>query len=136
MIVPTTIQRQARRAFTLMEMLVVVAIIVALSGIGGYYYFAQLDKADETKAKAQVTLISKAVETYMVDHHGQRPGGLEALLAQDEYGGPYIETAEALVSPWGTPYQYDASGGHHNGRKPDVFVVNLKNGKEIGNWGN
>jgi general secretion pathway protein G len=133
MIVQSTIRRQARRAFTLMEMLVVVAIIVALSGIGGYYYFAQLEKSEDTKAKAQITIISKAVETYMIDHSGGRPPSLEALLQQDERGGPYLETAEAITTPWGGMYQYDPAGGHNNSRKPDVFIVNPR-GVEIGNW--
>ena len=36
--------RALRRAFTLMEILIVVAIIVILAGLGGYYLLPQLDK--------------------------------------------------------------------------------------------
>ena len=38
-----SIQRRRRNAFTLMEMLVVVAIIVALAGMGGFYFMGQLE---------------------------------------------------------------------------------------------
>ncbi len=39
------INRQKRAAFTLMEMLVVVAIIVALAGIGGFFLLGALEDA-------------------------------------------------------------------------------------------
>ena len=42
----------SRRAFTLMEMLIVVAIIVALAGIGAFYVLPQLGKAKDKIAKA------------------------------------------------------------------------------------
>ena len=38
--------RRRRQAFTLMEMLIVVAIIVALAGIGGFFIMGQLRSAE------------------------------------------------------------------------------------------
>ena len=48
----TKLARQAnRRAFTLMEMLIVVAIIVILAGVGTFYILPQFNKAKEDTAR-------------------------------------------------------------------------------------
>src|SRR5436190_822800 len=101
---------RARHGFTLMEMLVVVAIIVMLAGLGGFYYMQQLDKAKVGIARNQVkTTLTTAVDAYKIDH-GSYPGNLAALLVQDEAGGPYLKTVDALKDPWGHPYQYNPQG--------------------------
>ena len=54
-------QRAARRvAFTLMEMLVVVAIIVVLAGIGGAYLMGQLERVKVNSATAQAKVLPVA----------------------------------------------------------------------------
>jgi general secretion pathway protein G len=122
-----------RRAFTLMEMLIVVAIIVALAGIGAFYVLPQLAKSKEKIAKVSAENVSKALEAYKVDH-GAYPNDIGALTVKDEAGGPYI-AAEGLLDPWGNQYQIDASGPHHNGAKPDVYTTSPESGQIIGNWG-
>lgn len=131
--------RQTRRlAFTLMEMLVVVAIIVGLMGLGGYYYFGALNDSKISSARTQAENISKAVKAYQIDH-GEFPASLEVLLTTSEIGkGPYLERRDALLDPWGKPYQYDVSATRNIAagavvKIPDVYT-RTPDGAEVGNW--
>src|ERR1700730_5107515 len=71
-----------RMAFTLMEMLVVVAIIVVLAGVGGAYLIGQLNEAKVNTAKIKAQNISNAVDQFYVDN-GQYPTQLTDLLVQN-----------------------------------------------------
>ena len=124
-----------RAAFTLMEMVVVVAIIVALAGLGGYYFLNTLKESQKKTAQVQVkTTLSTAVQNYMIDHGGQPPGQLQDLLRQDDRGGPYLKTQDALVDPWGNRYQYNPSGQNPDTgqQEPEIFTT-APDGKLISN---
>jgi general secretion pathway protein G len=127
----------ARAAFTLMEMLVVVAIIVALAGLGGYYVMGQLQTAQNKAAKVKAEVIAKAIETYQLDHNTP-PQGLPSLLQsqQDSQGntlGPYLKTQNDLTDPWGKEYQFEMT--NVNGAQvPRVHTTSPK-GITISNLG-
>jgi general secretion pathway protein G len=121
-----------RSAFTLMEMLVVVAIIVMLAGIGGYALLRQYDKAKRDTAKAQSKELTKACKSYYL-RHSTFPPNLQALLVDDEQGVHDLDTPESLKDPWGQPYQYNAGGAHNGGRQPDIWSTCGGSG-EAGNW--
>jgi general secretion pathway protein G len=126
-------QRQRRSAFTLMEMLVVVAIIVALAGIGGFFLLGQLGGAQEDLAQAQVSgALTSACQAYKIKHNDY-PDNLQVLLQKDALGGPWLESQDALMDPWSHPYQYDKTGQKNQGMKPDIWTVS-PNQKTIGNW--
>ena len=56
-------QQPARRgAFTLLEVLVVVAIIVMLAGVGGYYLLQQYERAKDGRAKIDCKALASYVE--------------------------------------------------------------------------
>ncbi len=129
-------KRQRRAAFTLMEMLVVVAIIVALAGIGGFFLMGALGGAQKDIAQTQVKgALTQACQAYFTRHNGTFPETLAELLKKDEFGGPYLESPDALIDPWKQQYQYDKSGQMNNGTKPDIWTVDPKEpGVKIGNW--
>lgn len=116
-----------------MEMLVVVAIIVALAGMGGYYFLGQANQARKGTAKGQIKTLEQAVDNYKLDHRDQTPAALTALLTKDEYGGPYLKNQDALIDPWGKPFNYNPAGSRNNGLYPDIFAI-APDGTEIGNW--
>ncbi len=129
--------RQRRPAFTLMEMLIVVAIIVALAGIGGFYLFGALGDSQEGIAEAQCRgALTQACRSYYLKHNNQYPQSLEQLLQKDALGGPYLESHDNITDPWGQKYQYDASGPSNNGMKPDIWTVvpNSNPQKKVGNF--
>jgi general secretion pathway protein G len=131
---------ERRLAFTLMEMLVVVAIIVVLAGVGGTYLIGQLNESKVSTAKIKARNVSQACEMYLVDH-SQYPGSLELLLQKDQDGkGPYLKGVDDLKDPWGNPFQYDQSGTRNAAQGaavgvviPDIFCT-TPDGRTVGNF--
>lgn len=129
----TRIARPLRSAFTLLEILVVVAIIVALAGLGAFYLIPQSEKADEDLMYARIKEIEKAIDTYKI-HYRVYPDSLQDLLVQGEKGGPYLEDQSKLISVWQTPFQYDPDATSAQGlQKPKIFVL-TQQGKTISNY--
>ncbi len=130
---PSQPARVSRRsAFTLLEVLIVVAILVVLAGVSSVYVFRYLDDAKVNAAKAGVKAIEKAAQGYEIAH-GTLPQTLQELVQPPSGGRPYIEQ-QAMLDPWGQPYQYDPSGSRNGGLKPDVWTTAPSTGQQIGNW--
>src|SRR5438067_8506481 len=100
-----TPRRIVRHAFTLMEMLIVVAIIVMLAGVAAYSYMSYLEKARENTAKLQITHLEEAAGAYNVEN-GSMPESLQ-VLTQAEGGRHAAIEAKDLNDPWGKPYNYE-----------------------------
>lgn len=101
--------------FTLLELLVVVAIIGLLVGYVAPRYFGQVGKSEITTAKAQIDALEKALDQYRLDT-GRYPSaemGLNALVQrppnESKWNGPYLRKAVPL-DPWGKPYVYRVPG--------------------------
>lgn len=89
-----TQQKASRRAaFTLLEVLVVVAILVILAGVATISVFRYLEDAKVGRAKNDMLAIKKAYETYYTQNltWPQDPSAVYSLLEQ----GP-----AAFQSPW------------------------------------
>jgi general secretion pathway protein G len=103
--------------FTLLELLVVLVIIGLLAGYVGPRYFAQVGKAEQKVARAQIDGFEKALNTYRLDmgHFPSTAEGLEALntapAGEIKWQGPYMSKAIPL-DPWGRPYLYKSPGDH------------------------
>lgn len=105
-----------------MEMMVVVAIIVALAGIGIFFLAPQADEGNKTRVQADIKSLTQAVLTFKTQHAGRWPSGLQELMVRDENGhGPYIKSQEDMTDPWGNVYNYDPNGANNNGLQPDIW---------------
>ena len=98
------------RAFTLVEMIVVVTIIALLATLVAPRLLGQLGGAKKRVAKSAANSIAAAVKLYVIDTGVpiNDDFDLEMLAVPPELGGgpegPYVENAEKLIDPWRNPY--------------------------------
>src|SRR5260221_4886236 len=129
-------RRADRRGFTLMEVLVVVAIVLVLASVATISVFSYLDNAKRDAALANLKALTNACKTYKL-RFDEYPPSLEQLLTLPNGGKSLLDNGrEALTDPWGQPYRYDQSGQQNRsaGRDaPDISCMD-PDGKVIGNW--
>jgi general secretion pathway protein G len=113
-------KRQHRSAFTLIELLLVMVILVVLAAVVVPKFAARGEQAKLTAAKTDISNMETALDTFEVDN-GRYPSteeGLAALVsnpggALPNWHGPYIKgNAVVPVDPWGMPYNYQYPGQH------------------------
>ena len=101
------------RGFTLIEILIVMAIIVMLAGMVGPNLLNMLAGAQSDDARIQISQLEQTLETYFIDL-GEFPNSLNGLLENESnrasWAGPYLRR-EVPLDPWGNEYIYDYSGG-------------------------
>jgi general secretion pathway protein G len=125
-----------REAFTLLEVLVVVAILVVLASVASIYMFRYLEdaKADATRLKMQA--LQTACKTYAAKNDGNFPTDLTALIAPPDGADPFIEGGQdAITSSWGTPIQYSIEQGP-GGEMTPVFRSQSSDGRRVAVWPN
>lgn len=112
--------------FTLLELLVVVTILVAVTAAVGTAALNFLGGARADAARIQLGQIEAGLDLYRLDH-GRYPDdaeGLGALVAApagaDRWRGPYVKGEESLTDPWGRRFLYAAPGG---GRPHRVWTL-------------
>ncbi|MBU0534405.1 MAG: prepilin-type N-terminal cleavage/methylation domain-containing protein [Candidatus Omnitrophica bacterium] len=90
--------------FTLIELMVVIAIIGILASIMIPNVIKHLEKGREAKAIADIDILIKAVSLFQIDNGGP-PNDLGKLW-EAGVGGPYISSdqTESLDTPWGGSY--------------------------------
>jgi general secretion pathway protein G len=121
--------------FSLLELLVVVAIIALLTSYVAPRMRGQLSKGEQATARAQIDALVKALEAYRMDtgHYPAASVGLSALTARPDgetkWGGPYLQKALPL-DPWGAPYRYTIPG-----RASDYEVASLGSDRRPGGDG-
>jgi general secretion pathway protein G len=90
-----------RAAFTLLEVLIVVAILVILASAASISLFRYLEDAKVGKAKAEMNTILGAIKKYYSEkQEWPPPNSLQTTV------GPMVEGNPQLLDPWGQPYQY------------------------------
>jgi len=89
-----SVARSLQAGFTLLELMIVVAILAIVASIGVPQYVSALRIARIGKAKQELVTISHSIDSYRANHGGNLP----LTLHQVGFGGKR--------DPWGTPYCY------------------------------
>ena len=98
--------------YTLLELLVVLAILGLLAGIGTPMVMKHLEQARLDTAKLQIDGFAAGLDLFRLDtgRYPSREEGLVALIERpkgaERWRGPYIKNSTALNDPWGHPYHY------------------------------
>lgn len=96
-----------RRGFTLVELLVVVAILGILGTIAIQNVTGHIAKTRITAAEAGVRALQEACTTYYIQRK-KLPTSLEQLVEGDD---PILEGGDgALYDPWDNKYEMEAKG--------------------------
>jgi len=113
----------SKKAFTLVELLLVVVIIGALAAMIVPRLAGRSEQAKIAIARTDVASnIPLALDLYELDN-GKYPSTLQALLVNPgglkNWNGPYIK--KAPVDPWGTGYMYRCPSSH--GKDYDLYSL-------------
>lgn len=116
------LRRKGRRsinAFTLVELLLVLAILATLAAIVIPKFSGKTEQAKVAAAKTQISIFGTSLDMFEVDN-GYYPKGEEGLTALVEepsdsktWKGPYLKQG-IPTDPWGQPYVYEYPGKHNN----------------------
>ncbi len=104
--------------FTLLELLVVLAILGLLAAIVAPQVLKYLSQGKTQTARVQIQNVVAALELYKLDvgHYPTQAEGLNALVAappsEPGWNGPYLRKESALKDPWGEIYIYKIPGQH------------------------
>lgn len=90
-----------QKGFTLIELMIVIAILAALTGLAATNFVNTQAKARDARRKSDLTQIQRALELFYNDH-GQYPHESNNQIAG-------CGASSQSACPWGTPLQ-DATG--------------------------
>ena len=135
-----------REGFTLMELLLVMAILVALLTMALPSFLRTRQNANIDAAKSQIGLFKSPLEMYAMDlnTYPTTEQGLKALYECPEdiekkelWKGPYLDE-EPPQDPWGQDYQYEYPATKGKKDFPDIWSLgpDKEDGSEddIVNW--
>jgi general secretion pathway protein G len=127
------VESTKRRGFTLMELLVVLAILVLLMAMVAPRVLKFLGKSDISVTKSQIGSLKKSLDLYSADcrKFPSTEQGLNALIAPPAMGesgtaqrgwdGPYLDGDSVPLDPWGLPYGYAFPRQRSRGPGPEIW---------------
>jgi len=109
---------RSEEGYSLVELLVVMAIIVLLGTIAVPQLLKYLDGAKQDTSRAQIESLTATLDLFKLDigRYPTQEEGLDALLAAPAglagWNGPYVKRKDMLLDPWKRVYRYKMPGEH------------------------
>ncbi|MGH8584432.1 MAG: type II secretion system major pseudopilin GspG [Gammaproteobacteria bacterium] len=136
--------RRSLPGFTLLELLVVLAILGLLAGLVGPRIMKLFAGAQSDTVALQIKNLSTTLDAYRLDV-GRYPStseGLQALIESPSNGarwnGPYLDKKAIPKDPWGNELQYRYPGEHGEFDLYSLGADNTDGGegenKDIASW--
>ena len=131
--------------FTLLELLVVLAILGLLAAIVAPQVLRYLGSSRTQAAKIQIENIAAALDHFDLDtgRYPTQEEGLDALIhapnTVQNWNGPYLQKPSALTDQWQRKFLYRVPGQH--GTDYDVWTYGsdgvpggVNEARDVGNW--
>jgi general secretion pathway protein G len=136
------------RGFTLLEILVVIAILSILVAFVAPQFIGREDDARVTEAKVQIKSFETALNLFKIDNgfYPDTEQGLETLVDKPTTGkeaekyrkGGYLMKRTLPKDPWGNPYIYISPGTEGNFEIISLGADGMEGGEDydsdIRNW--
>ena len=116
---PQSRRRVVRRAFTLLEIIVVVTIIAMLAALVGPKVLKYLGSSKINIAKAECSELAKTVQLWCAENGLTRPPDDFDLNILLEGTSPYLGKKDDLVDPWNREYIVVVPGE----KNPDFDII-------------
>ena len=142
---------KSQQGFTLMEIMIVVAIIGILLGVVAVKMAGNKEKAEHLQAQMNIKALSSALQMFKMDNffYPTTEQGLRALVEKPSIGrvpnnwreGGYIEGNKVPKDPWENEYHYQCPGTH-NPQSFDLWTLgaDMQEGgqgienEDVNNW--
>lgn len=124
-----TLRRAARRGFTLMEVILVLAILGVIAAMVVPQLLGRQRDANINATKQSIHGIEQAAELYALDHDGNFPTTIDMLLQNSansaKWKGPYLKNStQAPADAWGNFILYEYPGPNHpTGEQADIYSI-------------
>jgi general secretion pathway protein G len=132
--------------FTLVELLVVLAILGMIVALVTPQVLKYLGRAKTDTAKIEIQTLSNALDLFRLDmqRYPTQQEGLQALVepppgaSADQWRGPYLKQRKLPLDPWRRPYIYRSPGEHGD---YDLYTLGADNApggtgedQDVTNW--
>jgi len=125
-----TVARQARlhaeSGLTLVEIIIVIAILGTLMAILAGSLFGAQDEANVDMTRIQMSQVDQGLQMYVAKHSGKYPSTSDGLAAAKKY----FKGSEVPKDAWGNDFIYYSPGTH--GDHPYELISLGKDGQEGG----
>lgn len=120
--------RQRQAGYTLLELLVVLAILGLLVGLVAPQVMGLLGSSKQKVAEQSIARLKTVLDMYRLDSgvYPTTEQGLGALIRPPagiaRWSGPYLDSQDLPLDPWGRPFQY-RNPSQRPGRPYDLYSL-------------